>query len=229
MQLSGIIKTSISALSSLENNINLPSADTLISLKRNFDISSDWLLYGEGEMPGEISMIAEPGPDHAYKRWPQEPADIRIIAHDQAEMEGLLSRERLDNYVPIRLLADRAAGGDPREVNENDIEGYTVIYASWVKPGAVYSSLRMRGDSMTPVLNPGDIVGVNHSRKDPAEIRGKIALVEIPNEGITVKYLNLMGDHLVLTPANPLAQTSYPRLSESRIIGAVEWAWRKFE
>ncbi len=151
------------------------------------------------------------------------------MTRDEAEKEAFRRIERVENYRPIKLLADRVAGGDPREVDENDIESYTVIYESWVKKTGVYSSVRMKGDSMAPVLREGDIITINHARTNSERLRGKIVAVRIPGEGVTIKYLNEDSLHFILEPANPLAQTIYVDKDKAKIIGVVEWAWRKFD
>jgi len=213
-----------STLSALENDVSLPSAETLMSLYRNYGISYNWLLEGDGE---PLTISEAKSVEYGLPTPPSP--ELRLITRDEAEKESFHRIERVENYVPIKLLADRVAGGDPREINENDIESYTVIYESWVKPGGVYSSIRIKGDSMAPVLREGDIVTINHTRTDPAELRGKIVAVRIPDEGITIKYLNEMPDVWVLEPENRLAQTIYADKKKSKIIGVVEWAWRRFE
>lgn len=207
----------------------MPPVDIIATICYRLNISEKWLLYGRGSKNRDsIISIGEESIDE-YGKHKKDTSVMLLVTRDEAEKESFRKIERVENYVPIKLLSDQVAGGDPREVNENDIESFTVIYESWVKKTGIYSSIRVKGDSMSPVLNDGDIISINHARTDPIELHGKIVVASIPFHGVTVKYLNEMPDCWVLEPANPLSHIIYADKSQSKIIGAVEWAWRKFE
>jgi SOS-response transcriptional repressor LexA len=154
-------------------------------------------------------------------------AEVRIVAPEEAKerLEGL---ERAENYVPIPLVSDRAAAGDPRYINENDVEGYAVIYQSWLTESGSYSCVRIQGESMMPVLGEGDIVCVNHARRDPMQLRGKIVAASLGDEGVTIKYLNWDERSWVLEPENRAFRPIYVPKERDVVVGAVEWCWRRF-
>jgi len=170
----------------------------------------------------DVSQIVAPrGPSGPFS------AEVRIITPEEAK-ERLEDLERAENYVPIPLVSDAAAAGDPRYINENDVEGYAVIYQSWLTETGTYSCVRIHGESMMPVLGEGDIVCVNHARRDPVQLRGKIIAASLPEEGVTIKYLNWDDRSWVLEPENRAFRPIYVPKDREVIVGAVEWCWRRF-
>jgi phage repressor protein C with HTH and peptisase S24 domain len=107
-----------------------------------------------------------------------------------------------------------------------------VIYQAWLRPNGKYSCVRIKGGSMLPVLAEGDIVAVNHARTEPEDLHRKMIALSLEEEGVTIKYLQVEPDrrHLVVYAENRAEwEPRFLELDQLRIVGAVEWAWRKFE
>ncbi len=139
-----------------------------------------------------------------------------------------------DNYLPIRLLRDEIAAGMPSEIREKDIEGYCLMYAdkAWM-PGDTeqYTCCRIRGDSMYPILTGGDIVAIDHSRKDPEQLHKKMVAFR-EDGGAAVKWLSYVRKGLVLgipENKNDIEKTIclVDKDVETGIIGKVAWWWAK--
>lgn len=137
-----------------------------------------------------------------------------------------------EEFVRIRLLADRAAGGDPAAVNERDVEGYVVIHKSKLRyDPKFYTCIRMRGDSMAPRLSPGTIVCISHKEKDPERLNRRMAAIYIKEEGVMVKRLIKRGKEYILMPEN-VTEENLPRAfnpARDRIIGRIAWWWAEEE
>jgi SOS-response transcriptional repressor LexA len=155
-------------------------------------------------------------------------AEVHIVSPEEVRRH-LERLERVENYVPIPLVSDRAAAGDPLLIDEHDIEGYAVIYQSWLSESGRYSCVRLRGDSMYPALNDGDIVAINHARRDPEGLRGKIVAAKVGEDGVTIKYLNWDERSWILEPENRIYRPIYVPRDQEVLIGAVEWCWRRFK
>lgn len=54
------LEVSQSFLSDVERDLKMPGGDFLLSLKRSFGVSIDWLLAGELEIHTEGAMVAQP-------------------------------------------------------------------------------------------------------------------------------------------------------------------------
>lgn len=202
-----------------ESGRRVPPDDVLLRAARYANLDVQRLLAQPVLAPEGAAVIGE-------RLHPLAP-EVRIVAPQ--ELRGRLERlERVENYIPIPLVADRAAAGDPLLIDEHDIEGFAVIYQSWLSESGRYACVRLRGDSMRPVLDEGDIVAINHARRDPALLRGKIVAASVPGEGVTIKYLNWDERSWVLEPENRAYRPIYVPKDQEVLVGAVEWCWRRF-
>lgn len=125
-------------------------------------------------------------------------------------------------YVALPLLKHEAAAGSPRLVDEREVEDYIIVPARQAAPGPDWlTCIRVRGDSMWPVLNDGYIVAVDASQTDPRRLQHKM-VVALVDDGVTIKWLDRVGEQWVLTPENK-AHHQQPLRREDRIIGRVAW------
>lgn len=109
-----------------------------------------------------------------------------------------------------------------------EIVGYEPAAAGSVQPGEDYCWFRVTGDSMTPLINEGDLVLI---RKQPEVDSGDYAVAVINDEEGTVKQVQYTPDGLELHSINPY----YPvrrfmgrAAGQVRIIGRVMESKRKF-
>ena len=87
---------------------------------------------------------------------------------------------------------------------------------------------------MAPTLPDGSIVGVDITRRDPAQLEGSVVCCRVEDgEQVVVKRLRRSGESLILCSDNP-NQEEYPPILVSlrdhpdAIIGRVVWAWQDF-
>jgi repressor LexA len=88
------------------------------------------------------------------------------------------------NVTNIPVLGHIAAG-IPMEAIE-DIYDYEEIPAEWVKNGAEFFGLKIKGGSMEPRIQENDVVII---RKQPDVESGEMAAVRINRQDVTVKKL----------------------------------------
>lgn len=175
---------------------------------------------------------------------PVRPIEIVVSSDVKDHMDAL--GEYADQFACVPLLADPAGAGPPLEIDERQVESYCVIYRVWLTSPANTLCVRVRGDSMAPILNDGSIVAVNRSRRGPAGLNGKIVAVRDPDEGgVSIRRVVMDGNHLSFTPENPDydPSTGEPRnrtiILERRphhgvpapanpIVGKIDWAWSLF-
>lgn len=154
-------------------------------------------------------------------------AELRVVAL-AGWSERFRALEGLDHYVAIPLLKDAAAAGSPREVSDADIDGYALIHYPWCPNPGNYTCLRVRGDSMTPILHHDAIVAVDHSQCDPFALNHKMVAAH-HDGGVTIKWLERHpGGDLRLVPENKSYPTlRLPRTQENPVVGMVAWWWNR--
>lgn len=168
-------------------------------------VSPDWLLRGKGPVQGD----------------PPAPPDLKVVGRATAQM-----RQTMQLLRAVPILADEAAAGDPRSVSDEDIEDYAVIYDHW--HGKEQRALRIKGESMSPTLEDGDIVGIDVSGTPRAKkLHGRVVAARVDG-GVVVKRLSLAGDYVVLMSDNKQHPPLVIDSDADAIIGPVIWAWHKF-
>ena len=202
----GVERTSVTKY---ENGKHLPDLRVLVRLSEALGVSVTKLLG-----------LGEP--------FPKMPSELRLVVGKKA----VPAFEAAENYVPVPLLRDAVAGGSPREINEEDIEGFAVIYSAWCRHPEDTTVVRVAGDSMRPILEPGSLVAVNHRVRNPKLLDGKIAAFR-QGGGATVKICHFVSPGLVIAaPANPESRDFFIFKGEEAdtcVIGKVEWWWGRQE
>ncbi|MBI4467255.1 MAG: helix-turn-helix domain-containing protein [Acidobacteria bacterium] len=158
---------------------------------------------------------------------PLPAAELRLIAPADWS-DRFRALEGLDHYVPLPLLKDAAAAGSPREISEADIDGYALIHYAWCPNPANFTCVRVRGDSMAPILHDGAIVALDHTQRDPLFLHQKMVAARY-DAGVTIKWLERASDGtLRLVPENKdYPALTLPRTPENPVIGLVAWWWNR--
>jgi phage repressor protein C with HTH and peptisase S24 domain len=179
------------------------------SIKNN--ISMDWILFGKHQNQAPSLSI-------------QMTNKAKTLHKDFA----------YDSYIPVPLLHDKAAAGAPSSISEHDIDGWCMIYADkeWMQGDADnYTCVRIKGRSMSPVLEPGDIVAIDHNQRDPKKLQGQIVAFK-KDGGITIKLLKIVDGEVVGVPYNVAEKLDTliklkNEEAENGIIGRIAWWWSK--
>lgn len=189
-----------------------PSLDALLKISERFNCSLDWLLAGKE--PAEVSP--------------------NIVIQTTDKLKTFHREFAMDNYIPVRLLADKVAAGSPAEINERDIAGWCLIYADkeWLPHNPNnYTCCQVQGKSMYPILDDGDIVAIDHDEKDPRSLDKKMVAFR-KDGGVTIKWLKVLENGLIVgVPENKDNFDSVISLRGEEInkgiVGKVAWWWAK--
>jgi repressor LexA len=119
------------------------------------------------------------------------------LHREPGRSRGLALVSRLEDQVVEVPILGRIAAGQPLLATEQ-VEDTLVLPRAWVQGEEVFL-LRVAGESMAPLLLPGDLVMV---RVQPRVSRGEIAVVLVDEEA-TVKRVFEEAGGLVLKGDNP--------------------------
>jgi SOS-response transcriptional repressor LexA len=172
----------------------------------------DYLLFGKEPTPKDFIISIESTEN-----------DKKIIGTTEGE-------DFLDRLVPIPIARDPISAGSPREVRE-DPDGVAVICRDWAKNPQNFTVVRVKGESMHPTIPDGSLVGIDHSRRDPRRLDGKVVAIRKNGEA-TIKRLLIVSDDLALgMPDNKEEMDKTVVLQgeelNNAIIGKVAWWWGK--
>jgi len=158
---------------------------------------------------------------------PLPSAELRVIAASDLS-DRFRALEGLDHFAPVPLLRDAAAAGPPAAIAESDIEGYALIPYAWCPNPADFTCIRVRGDSMVPILHDGALVAIDHSQRDPVTLQQKMVAAR-HEDGVTIKWLERRaGNTWLLVPENKQHPTlTLARSPENPILGMIAWWWNR--
>ncbi len=126
--------------------------------------------------------------------------------------------------LPVRVAAYGHQGDKVVDLDRMPPEGLIAAPSHWAPNPAVTTSLRVRGDSMAPVLCDGYIIVIDTSENSPKDLIDKIVVAWHPDKGLTVAWLKLLDGGVTLVPQS----TEYGSVALGsdkgwRIIAKVLW------
>jgi len=172
------IGESHSNISRYERGRTIP-AHVLARVAQVYAVSPRWLLTGKGPMflPTQADRIR--GLELAL---PPEPSGRERVA-------GSLKREIPDFYV-LPLLRDPTAAGPGRRITDDDVEGPAIIHRAWCPHPEKTDYVRVKGDSMEPVIPDGSIVTIDKSYSNPETLIGQVVAIYLADtEEVTIRRL----------------------------------------
>jgi phage repressor protein C with HTH and peptisase S24 domain len=191
----------------------------------NENIDLNWLITGEKRSSatgGSAANIGRPG-----------------------DPEGCLSP---DDYVILPMLESRIAAGPEGEILYEEIKDYYPFKRWWVQKLFGKNEdrlkflvlLRVRGDSMSPTIDPGELVMVDTAERERIEIRiGQIYLVNMPDGSSAIKRLALSecaGRQKLICISDNVAvyrpfefELDPAKTIKNYVLGRVRWAGKEFE
>lgn len=173
-----------------------------------------------------------------YQIHPAELFGIKCEPESKVEYKIHLGKERLigervENFFPVPLLRDAGSLGTGLEINEKDVEGTALIHYSCLRKGGEYQAIRVKGNSMSPVFEEGEIVGIDVKQKNPKVLEGKFVACHKGDYEVMIKRLWGEKEKFYFEALNKdWERENVPILvpkKENLILGKVVWAWKKFE
>jgi SOS-response transcriptional repressor LexA len=119
-------------------------------------------------------------------------------------------------------------GDQVLDLNQAEISEMIAAPALWCPNPATTSCLRVRGSSMSPMIDNGDIVVVDASQNNGKDLNGKIIVAWHKKTGLTLsRFLMMKGVQLLESENRDYKPISMARDRNWRIVGKVLWWIRK--
>jgi SOS-response transcriptional repressor LexA len=93
-------------------------------------------------------------------------------------------------------------GDDLEELDEAAADEIIAAPATWCPNPAYTKCLRVKGNSMTPLIHDGHIVAVDSSQTAISKLDGKVVIAWNEQKGLTISRFRHYGDVSVLEPEN---------------------------
>jgi SOS-response transcriptional repressor LexA/DNA-binding XRE family transcriptional regulator len=128
--------------------------------------------------------------------------------------------------VPLLKIVAAAHGGegDISELHDAEAEGVIAAPKEWCPNPSMTTCLRVKGDSMAPVICDGYIIAVDSSQNDRSQLHGKIVIAWNKEKGLTVTRFSRFEHAEVLQPENNTYESIVLNNSHKwKILGKVLW------
>ena len=232
-QIARDLNWSISGVLRIFEKDTIPKAETLVSIQKLKGCDWNWLMTGEGvPFPKEAAAggnqeLHEPVAGYNAK-WIAQSIQIAPEVRDT-----LGNPVDLSEFVFIPRYNVRASAGNGFPVGNEEPLFPMAFRRFWIEhylnanPKDL-SVIKVRGDSMEPVLCNNDNILVNHAKRKPGN---GLFVVRIGGE-LVVKYTQIMpGSKLLLKSANEIYEPFELDLAgpdaDVEIVGRVEWFGRQ--
>ncbi len=131
-------------------------------------------------------------------------ADLEIVTAGSGDLKPASGKLQL---VAIPVLKTVAAthgekGGGTSSLLSGPAEGMIAAPKGWCPNPTTTSCLRVRGNSMAPIIQDGYVVAVDYSQNDHTLLNGKIVIAWHRDKGLTVSRFKRYDHTEVLEPEN---------------------------
>jgi SOS-response transcriptional repressor LexA len=194
------VYSSAMAVSRWERGTQEPTAESYIGLGNLAGDPLCWFFWGRAGLSNEDLMRVMPTLKKRLNH--QEPSDYQI-----ARAGGGQKKSKLPQLVAVPLVEVVAAShgerGDSSSIlHGSPVESMMAAPQEWC-PNPVFTiGLRVRGNSMSPLITDGSILAVDTSQRDQAALDGKIVITWHKMMGLNVSRLKRYGPAEVLQPEN---------------------------
>lgn len=193
--------TRIATVSDYEKDKRSPDIETLRKIAVLGSVKLEWLLTGDGPVSAEDVLTGMAAKDAGAAAYGEGFVEVNV--YDTA---GVVNLSEFPGSSPIDII----------HVRRSDFTRASL-------------AVKVRGDSMSPVIVDGAIVGI--ADKDKRLVSGCLYAVWLSYEGVTVKRVFVFPGKVVLKPDNP----AFPETSimasnpgEDFIVGRVVWVYQSY-
>jgi phage repressor protein C with HTH and peptisase S24 domain len=181
------LHSSAMGVSRWERGNQEPSASSYIELGNLAGAPLCWYFWGRAGLPPEDLMRVMPTLRERFSRSP-------VIGLSVARVGSGEKKLRTTQFVSIPLLklsvASHGGRGDSSTLLHNaPVESVIAAPTEWCPNPATTTCLRVRGNSMRPLIHDGFILAVDSSQSDPSKLNDKLVIVWHKDIGLMVSRL----------------------------------------
>jgi SOS-response transcriptional repressor LexA len=213
------------AVSRWERGISEPTSGTYIELGNVAGDPQCWYFWGRAGLSREDLMRVVPRLQERLRQ--AQIPELRIVSAGTGPRKT--GADETLQLVAIPLLKTVAASigekGDDHEIlPDAPVESMIAAPKDWCPNPLTTSCLRVRGNSMSPLIHDGYILAVDFSQNEMRAMDGKIVIAWRKDMGLSVSWLKRYDHTVVLQPEN----ASYGSITLSakqkwKIVAKVLW------
>ena len=195
------LHSSAMGVSRWERGNQEPSAGNYIELGNLAGAPLCWYFWGRAGLRAEDLMRVVPRLGRQFSR-PPPTIDFQI-AHAGSGGKELSTPQLV--AIPLLKVAVASHGGrgdSSTLLHDAPVESIIAAPKEWCPNPSTTTCLRVRGNSMMPLINDGYILAVDSSQTDPSELSDKVVIAWHKDRGLMVSRLHSYDHTEVLQPEN---------------------------
>jgi phage repressor protein C with HTH and peptisase S24 domain len=195
------LHSSAMGVSRWERGNQEPSAGSYIELGNLAGDPLCWYFWGRAGLRAEDLMRVMPRLGGHFSR-PPPAIDFETVHAGAAGKE--LSTQQLVAVplLKVAVASDGGRGDSSTLLHEAPVESMIEVPKEWCPNPSTTTCLRVRGNSMMPLIYDSDILAVDSSQTDLSELDGKVVIAWDKDMGFMVSRLRRYDHTDVLQPEN---------------------------
>lgn len=217
------------ALSRWESGTHEPTAEAYVQMGNLANTAeSSWFWTRAGLKSSDLSRMFPQGAGVLNK---VDFPDFEIVVAGSGKKRTIPRVKAKLVALPVLAVhagTHGAKGDQVLDLDQAEVSEMIAAPALWCPNPAATSCLRVRGASMSPMIDDGDIVVVDCTQHDGKELNGKIIVAWHKKTGLTLsRFLMMKGVQLLESENRDYKPISMGRDRNWRIVGKVLWWIRK--
>jgi SOS-response transcriptional repressor LexA len=218
----GRLSSSAMSVSRWERGTQEPSAGSYIELGNLAGAPVCWYFWDRAGLRNEEFIRVMPKLKKSMRR-------TNVINFQIANAGGGHKRPEVAQLVAVPLVKVVAAshgenGDSVPTLHDAPVESMIAAPKDWCPNPATTTCLRVKGNSMNPLLYDGYILVADSSQTDPSKLDGKIVIAWHKDKGLTVSRLQAYDHTEVLRAENSAYESIVLNKKHSwRIVAKVLW------
>jgi SOS-response transcriptional repressor LexA len=218
------LQYSAMAISRWERGLQEPPADSYIKLGDLAGNPDCWYFWERAGLKSSDVIRALPIDKRLFPKSTFPDFDIVVAGSGNKKRSKVKTQ-----LVAIPLLSVHAGtfgerGDNTLDLDKAPVEDMIAAPASWCPNPASTSCLRVKGMSMSPLIHDGDILAVDYSTANHAELDGKIVVAWNKDKGICVsRFRRYRGVEVLEAENREYESVTLNSDRDWRIIGKILW------
>jgi SOS-response transcriptional repressor LexA len=218
------LQYSAMAISRWERGLQEPPADSYIKLGDLAGNPDCWYFWERAGLKSSDVIRALPIDKRLFPKSTFPDFDIVVAGSGNKKRSKIKTQ-----LVAIPLLSVHAGtfgerGDNTLDLDKAPVEDMIAAPASWCPNPASTSCLRVKGMSMSPLIHDGDILAVDYSTANHAELDGKIVVAWNKDKGICVsRFRRYRGVEVLEAENRDYESVTLNSDRDWRIIGKILW------
>jgi SOS-response transcriptional repressor LexA len=219
------------ALSRWESGTHEPTAEAYVQMGNVADASqSNWFWTRAGLKSSDLLRMFPKG-SGVLQQADFPDFEIVVAGSDGKRVSSRIKTKAKLVAIPVLAVhagTHGAEGDQVLDLDEAEVSEMIAAPAPWCPNPSATSCLRVRGSSMSPMIDDGDTVVVDCTQHDGKDLNGKIIVAWNKKTGLLLsRFLMMKGVQLLESENRDYKPISMGRDRNWRIVGKVLWWIRK--